>query len=137
MVRRVLILRRTVFFYLQRFIPFGIVIDFPYSQYLPRVFKCLQCGNMFKTLVEKMDHESSLFGLPPIHMEAEAIPGGKTQMELKREVILDVMGGCLERIRFEMLLRMEQRLEEKGLEGFKSILNGKSIIDELMKISGE
>ena len=84
-----------------------------------------------KTLVEKMDHESSIFGLPPIHMETEAL----TQTELKRRIVIEAMGGCLERIQIEALLRMEQRLEKEGLEGFKSILNGESILEELLKVN--
>ena len=91
------------------------------------------CGYMCKVLVEKMDHESSIFGLPSTHMESEALPDGN-QTELKRRIAMEVIGGCLERVKIEALLKMEQRLEKEGLEGFKLILNGESIIGELAKV---
>ena len=46
---------------------------------------------------------------------------------------MEVIGGCLERVRIEAVFKMEQRLENAGLEGFKFILNGESIINELAK----
>ena len=101
----------------------------------PSVFELLHgCGDLCKILAEKMDHESSVFGLPPIHMESEEPPDSKMQTELKRKIVMEVIGGCLERVKIEALFRMEQRLEKEGLEGFKFILNGESIIDELAKV---
>jgi hypothetical protein len=101
----------------------------------PSVFEVLHgCRDLCKILMEKMDHESSVFGLPPIHMESETPPDSRSQTELKRRIVMEVIGGCLERIKIEALFKMEQRLEKEGLEGFRSILNGESIIEELAKV---
>lgn len=96
-------------------------------------FEQMEYRYIYKILVEKMDHESSVFGLPPIPIESETPPDRNTQIESKRRVVMKVIVGCLERVRIEAAFRMEQRLEKEGLEGFKSILNGESIIDELAK----
>jgi hypothetical protein len=84
--------------------------------------------------MEKMDHESSVFGLPPIQMESDTSPDSGGQTGLKRRIVMEVIGGCLERIKIEALFKMEQRLEKEGLEGFRSILNGESILEELAKV---
>jgi len=83
-----------------------------------------------------MDHESSVFGLPPIPVESEEVPQWmKTQSpNMKGHISKKVIRTCLERVKIEALLRMERSLEKDGLEGFKLILNGESIFDELGKV---
>lgn len=96
-----------------------------------------ECGGLCNILARKMDHESSIFGLPPIPPESEEAPEWmKTQRaNLKGHISKKVIGACLERVKIEALLRMKQRLEEEGLEGFKLIFNADSIIDELGKVN--
>ena len=53
---------------------------------------------------------------------------------MKRKVVMRVMEACLVKLKIEALLRMERTLEEEGLEGFKLIMNGESIIDELAEV---
>ena len=48
----------------------------------------------------------------------------KTQENLKTGIAMEVIGGCMERVNVEALFRIERRLDEEGLDGFKLILNG-------------
>jgi hypothetical protein len=93
-------------------------------------------GGLCNVLVDKMDHESSIFGLPPTQMESEESPESLKirQINMKKTIAWRVINACLERVKIETLLRMEKTLQEEGLEGFKLVLNGGSIIDELAKI---
>jgi hypothetical protein len=95
-----------------------------------------RCGGLCNVLVDKMDHESSIFGLPPIQAESEESPESIKirQTNLKKTIAMAVINACLERVKIETLLRMEKRLQEEGLEGFKLVFNGGSIIDELAKV---
>ncbi len=82
-----------------------------------------------------MDCESSVFGVPPNPAEYEEFPEWMKQgTSLKRKVVMRVMEACLVKLKIEALLRMERTLEEEGLEGFKLIMNGESIIEELAKV---
>lgn len=92
-------------------------------------------GGLSNVLAEKMDHESSIFGLPSLPVKTERLPEWmRYQTQLKKNIASEVISGCLERVKIETLLKMERKLEEEGLEGFKLILNGESIIGELAKI---
>ena len=95
-----------------------------------------RCGGLCNVLVEKMDHESSIFGLPPIQLESEESPESIKfrKTNLKKTIAMAVINACLERVKIETLLRMEKRLQEEGLEGFKLVMNGGSIIDELANV---
>jgi hypothetical protein len=94
------------------------------------------CGSLCTVLAEKMDHESSIFGLPPIPVGFEQVPElvNTYRASMKRSISMAVITACLERAKIEAVFRMERMLNEEGLEGFKSILNGDSIIDELAKV---
>ena len=89
---------------------------------------------LYEFLELKMDHESSMFGVPPNPAEYGEFPEWM-QTNLKSKIAIRVIDACLQRIKIEALLRMEQSLEKGGLEGFKLILNGESLIEELSKIS--
>ena len=83
-----------------------------------------------------MDHGSSVFGLPSNPPEYEEFPEWMTPgTSLKNRIATRVVDTCLEKVKVEAMLRIERTLKEEGLEGFKLILNGDSIIDELAKVS--
>jgi hypothetical protein len=90
----------------------------------------------YDVLEKKMDHETGgIFGAPPNPPEYEDFPDGMTRgTSLKSKIATRVVDACFERVKVEALLIMERKLEE-GLEGFKLILNGHSIIEELAKVS--
>ena len=82
-----------------------------------------------------MDRESSVFGVPPNPAEYEEFPAWLMRKNLKNRVAIRVADACLSRVKIEAMLRIERILEEEGLKGFKSMLNGESIIEELAKVS--
>ena len=85
-------------------------------------------------LEEKMDDESSLFGLPRQPKEYKEFPQWHS-VGIKDMIADRAVSTCLARVKAEASLRMERSLQKDGLEGFKRLLNSDSIIEELTKIS--
>ena len=85
---------------------------------------------MYTLLENKIDHQSSIFGIPPNPPGYEQFP---TSMNLR--IASGVVDMCFERVKREAQLRMERKFKKEGLEGFKAILNAESILEELAKIS--
>ena len=82
-----------------------------------------------------MDNASSVFGVPPNPPGYEEFPEWMTLRTSSKSLIATrVIDACLDKVKVEALLRMERTLKEDGLEGFKLMLNGDSIIEELAKV---
>jgi hypothetical protein len=86
-------------------------------------------------LEKKIDLESSLFGVPPNPAKYEDFPKWVVRANLKSHIAARVVEVCLARVKIEAMLRIERTLEDEGLEGFKLIMNGESIIEDLAKVS--
>ena len=83
-----------------------------------------------------MDNLSSVFGVAPNPAGYDEFPEWMPPViNLKSKIAIRVIGACLERVKIEAMLRIERTLEEEGLGGFRLILNGDSIIEELAKVS--
>lgn len=115
----------------------GVLHWFSWTHFAYVEFDSLQrWASLSNVLAEKMDHGSSVFGLPSNPPEYEDFPDWMTpRTSMKSRIATRVIDTCLEKVKVEAMLRIERTLKEEGLEGFRLILNGNSVIDELAKVS--
>jgi hypothetical protein len=97
-------------------------------------FRIRELKDLRELMMEKIEHEGSIFRMPSTPDEFEGFQVPERPREGCKKLIAEkVVGECVYRAGSEIAMHFKKKVEEQGLEALTNILNGEPVLREFLR----